>query len=92
MLQRAQGVVAYVALFASCVAGMLHLGWWLATAAACVLALISLFDTHLPYPRYSSGGTVVGSSGLLLSSLLNAGTAASAAFVLGRAISWFWGL
>ena len=38
----AQDFLAFMTIFATCVAGILHLSWWAALVGACVLALISI--------------------------------------------------
>lgn len=69
MRSRAQGVLAFATILATCTAGILHLAWWAAVAGACLLALISIYN-HPVALRASGGATTPGV--LLLSSALNA--------------------
>jgi hypothetical protein len=90
MRSRAQGILAFAAILATCVAGILQFSWWAFVASACGLALISMSNHALTYRTL--GGSE-GATGLLIfSSLLNASVTAAAALVVGRGIGWFWGV
>jgi hypothetical protein len=83
---------AFVAILAVITAGTLHVSWWAVVAGGCVLALISLSSAHGSFARYDHVGSSIGLPAVLLSTTLNAGAAATAAFLLGRFLGWFWGL
>ena len=78
-------------LLATCAAGMFHSSWWVVVISASLLALHTL--TRL---NAMTNGTEINRFGasaptFLVSMCLNGGGAAASAFVLGRAIGWFWG-
>jgi hypothetical protein len=90
MRSSAQGILAFAAILATCVAGILQFSWWAFVVGASVLALISISNHAVAYRglRASEGATGV----LLVSSLLNATVTAAAALVVGKGIGWFWGV
>lgn len=90
MRNRTQGVLAFAALLAACVAGVLHYSWWAALASGCVLALISISNHPLGY--HFLGGSQASTSVLLFSSFFNAAVISTAALAAGRAIAWAWGI
>jgi hypothetical protein len=90
MRSRAQGILAYATILATCTAGMLHLSWWAFVAGASILALISIYN-H-PVAIRALGGSETAPSALLLSSFVNAAMTSAAALVVGRAIGWIWGV
>ena len=90
MRSRAQGVLAFVAILATCVAGILQFSWWAFAAGACGLALISMSNHTLAYRTLSANESVTGV--LIFSSLLNASVTAAAALIVGRGIGWVWGV
>ena len=90
MRTRAQGVLAFLTILATCTAGILHLSWWAALAGGCVLALVSISNQPVAY-RALSGGT--SASGILhFSSLFNAFIVSAGSLAAGRAIGWAWGV
>jgi len=90
MRNRAQGILAYATILATCTAGILHLTWWAAVAGACVLALASISNHPIAYRALGGGeGTL---PVLLLSSLANAIMTSVAALIIGRVIGWMWGV
>ena len=91
-MARIRSAVGFGAILAACLAGAFHLSAWVICAAAATLVLVSLNQHHAYYGRYAGQGNLGAQSMLLLGSTLNAATAAAVVFVLGRAISWFWGL
>jgi hypothetical protein len=48
MRTRAQGLLAFTAILATCVAGIIHFSWWAAIAGGCIIALISLSNHPSP--------------------------------------------
>ena len=84
-----QGIVAFSAIFLTCVAGALHMSWWAALAGACVLVLVSICS-HSAAHR-ALGFREIAPAILYSTSALNALTIASAALVAGRVIGWVWG-
>jgi hypothetical protein len=89
MRTRAQGLLAFTAILATCVAGIIHFSWWAAIAGACVLALISLSNHPVAYRALS--GSASSSALLVFSSLFNATITSAGALLAGRLISWAWG-
>jgi hypothetical protein len=86
------GILAYLAILFTCIAGMLHTPWWAACAGASLLALLSIADPRGSHAYYARLGVPIPSAALFASTALNAGAAASTAYLLGRAIAWIWGL
>jgi hypothetical protein len=91
-MARIRSAVGFGAILAACLAGAFHLSAWMICAVAATLVLVSLKQHQSYYGRYASQGSASAQSMLLLGSTLNAATAATVAFVLGRAIGWFWGV
>jgi hypothetical protein len=90
MPSRRQGILAFLAILATCTAGILQFSWWAFVAGACVLALVSI-SNHATASR--ALGTTDGAVGVLLfSSLVNATVTSAAALVIGRGIGWVWGV
>jgi hypothetical protein len=83
---------AFLAILAVITAGTLRMSWWAVVAGGCALALISLSSAHGSFARYGPAGSSIGLAAVLLSTTLNAGVSATAAFVLGRFLGWCWGL
>jgi hypothetical protein len=90
MRTRAQGVLAFATILATCVAGILHLSWWAALASGSVLALISMSNHAVAYRALSNGAG--SSSVLLVSSLFNASLTSATALAAGRVIGWMSGV
>ena len=86
------GVLAYAAILLTCMAGILHTSWWAACAGASVLALVSMADPQGSHAYFARAGGRIAPAALFVSTALNATAAASASYVLGRTIAWFWGL
>lgn len=90
MRNRTQSVLAFTALLAACVAGVLHYSWWAAVASGCILALISI--SNHPQGYGVLGGSQASTGVLLFSSFFNAAVVSAAALAAGRAIAWVWGI
>jgi len=90
MRTRAQGLLAYTIILATCTAGILNLSWWAFAAGACALALVSISNYSLTYRTL--GGDHGTGSVLFLSSMLNAAATSAAALMVGRVIGWTWGV
>jgi hypothetical protein len=90
MRTRAQGLLAFTAILATCVAGIVHVSWWAALAGGCVLALISLSIHPMAYRALS--GSASSSALLVVSSLLNATMTSAGALLAGRMIGLAWGV
>ncbi len=91
-MARIRSAVGFAAILAASLAGAFHLTAWTICVAAATLILVSLTQHQGHYSRYAGEGNVAAQSMLLLGSTLNAATAATVAFVLGRAIGWLWGI
>jgi hypothetical protein len=90
--ERLHGALAYSTILLICFAGLLHVSWWAMCAGATLLALLSLADPQGSHAYFARVGIRVAPSALFASTALNAAAAASAAYLLGRLIAWFWGL
>lgn len=90
MRSRSQGALAFVAILATCTAGIVHFSWWAAVAGACALTLISFYNHPQAYRAVGGGEDAVGV--LLFSSFLNATLTSATALVVGRGIAWAWGV
>jgi hypothetical protein len=73
-------------------AGVFRVPWWAALAGSCLLALVSLTLHRVEYARYAQTNNTLAQSALFLSGALNATVAATAAYLLGRGVGWFWGV
>jgi hypothetical protein len=85
-------MAAFTVLLATCAAGVFQASWWVVVVCASLLALHTLARLSALTSGTGNTRTVVSASTYLASTCLNAGGAAASAFVLGRAIGWFWGL
>ena len=92
MSSHAQSVLAFIMLLATCYAGMFNASWWVVVVCASLLALHTLMRIAVLTNGTDISRTAVSASTYLASICLNAGGAAASAFVLGRAIGWFWGI
>jgi hypothetical protein len=90
MRTRAQGVLAFVTILTTCIAGILHLSWWAALAGACILVLISMSNHAVAHRALS--GSANSSSILIFSSVLSASLTSASALAAGRAIGSIWGV
>jgi hypothetical protein len=91
-MARMRSAIGFGAILAAILAGAFHLSAWTICAAAATLILVSLTQHQAHYRRYAGQGNLATQSMLLLGSTLNAATAATVAFALGRAIGWLWGV
>jgi hypothetical protein len=91
-MARIHSACGFAVILAACLAGAFYLSGWFICAATAALVLVSLKQHQMHYSRYASQGGVSAQSMLLLGSALNAATAATVAFTLGRAIGWLWGV
>jgi hypothetical protein len=89
---RMRGALGFSAILVAGLAGAFHFSPWIICAVAATLVLVSLTQHQAHYSRYAGQGNLVAQSMLLLGSTLNGATAATVAFVLGRAIGWLWGI
>ena len=92
MLKHAHMPIAFVAILATICAGMLHLSIWSIGVCASTLALISLTESVGAFARYGQPGGAISLPVISMSSALNSLTASCAAYGLGKAIGWVWGL
>jgi hypothetical protein len=90
--ERLCGGLAYAVILLTCFAGMLHASWWSACAGASLLALLSIADPHGSHAYFARSIGRIGPAALFASTTLNAAAAAATAYLLGRAIAWFWSL
>jgi hypothetical protein len=83
--------MAYLIILATTVAGVLQAAWWAAVAGACILALLFIAERR----SASSPTGYVGATDETFASIvafINGSVACSAAFLLGRATAWLWGI
>ena len=92
MSERVQNLLPMAALSIAGVAGLFHGTWVFAVVAGCALVTISLLRRQYAAHIYPSHHRELPDATIMAASLLNAAAAASAAFVLGRATAWVWGL
>jgi len=85
-------MLAYLIILSTTVAGMMQAPWWAAVAGACVLALLGIAERR----GVSTAPTVFDHAAeepiASVAALVNGSAAASAAFLLGRATGWLWGI
>jgi hypothetical protein len=91
-MNRLQLITAYLALLATCSAGIFHLGLWSVFAGACSLALVSLLTPRATAASEIQGWNGIGEPILAASSILNGAAVASAAYIFGYCARWAWGL
>lgn len=83
-------MLAYLIILSIAVAGMMQAHWWSAVAGGCLLALLTLMERGNMAASPSSLQGDVSTAGAF--ALGNAAAAATAAFAVGRASAWLWGL
>jgi hypothetical protein len=91
-MTQARSALGFGVILAACLGGAFDLSAWTIVVATAALLLISLTHHQPHYARYSGQGNVSAQSMLLLGSALNAATASTVAFAVGRAIAWLWGI
>src|SRR5262249_38383784 len=82
ILKGRTNLLAYLVILLITFAGMMQVHWSAAVAGGCILVLLPLVETS----------TGVRESDARRLALINGASAASAAFVLGRATGWLWGI
>lgn len=92
MLKHAHMPIAFVAILATILAGILQLNIWSIGVCASTLGLISLTASVGAFARYGQPGGAITLPVVFISTALNSSAASSAAYGLGRAIGWVWGL
>ena len=83
-------MLAYLIILSTTVAGMMQAPVWAILAGACTLALLSIVERR--WAAASPMGQEADEPFAIFASLLNGTASASAAFLLGRATAWLWGL
>ncbi len=91
-MTRLLSVSGFATILAACLGGAFGVSPWIIAAAAAALVLVSLTQHQTHYGRYAGQGNVMAQSLLVAGSTLNALTASTVAFFLGRAIAWLWGI
>ena len=84
----AQGLLAYVAIFGTLIAGIHQMSWWAAVVGGSVLTLISISNHALTYRALGAGGGDRTYTVLCFSSVLNAAAISAAAFGMGNTLAW----
>ena len=92
MSERVRNLLPMAALSVAGVAGLFHWTWVFAVVAGCALVAGSLLRRQYASHLYPMQYRDLPDATIVAASLLNAAAAASAAFVLGRATGWVWGL
>jgi len=91
-LKRQFDFFTYLVILAITMAGLMHAPWWSAAAGACILALLPFVEqTGLSLSPRGVGRSSDEPIASLVA-LMTGCAAASAAFALGRATAWLWGL
>ena len=87
-----QLLLAYLVIFAITMAGVSQAPWWSAVVGGCILALLPLVERPGAWtaPPAGIGGQLVATASM--AALINGSVAACAAFLLGRATGWLWGI
>ena len=91
-MERLQSATAYFIILGTCVAGIVRAPWWAALVGGCLMLLISLTWHREAYARYAETQDTTAQSVQLFAGVLNASAAAAAAYAMGRAIGWIWGV
>ena len=92
MSERVQNLLSMAALSIAGVAGLFHGTWVFAVVAGCALVVCSLLQRQLAPHMYPTSHRSLPYATIVLASALNASGASAAAFILGRATSWAWGI
>lgn len=92
MIKYAHIPIAFGTILATIWSGMFHLNFWSVGVCASVLALISLTTSVGAFARYSHSGGAISLPVIFISTALNSLAASGAAFGLGKAIGWAWGI
>ena len=91
MVTRAHSTLVYATLFFVSLAGLAKTSWWLACAGSAILVILSVVGRDL-----AAGRMLVSNRGsdavISIASILNGSAIASAAYLLGRAAGWLWGI
>jgi hypothetical protein len=84
-------LLAYLIIFSITVAGVSQAPWWSAAIGACILALLPFVERQGMWTA-PSGADDVHEPIASMVALINGSAAACAAFLLGRATGWLWGI
>ena len=90
MLDR-NGWIAFAAILASCIGGGFGISAWIILASASILMLLSFSRHDVVIARLGSDNATA-QAAAMLSTVMNAGLIASAAFFAGRIIGAVWAL
>lgn len=85
-------MLAYFIILFACLSGALGVSWWIACVAASLLMMHSLIA---PRPEVDGSSNIEyfeDSPYRVAAGALNSATAIAAAFAMGHAIAWFWGI
>jgi hypothetical protein len=85
-------LLAYLIILAATVAGMMQVSWLAAPVCACLLALLLALERYNASLSPSGLEDAAGEPFATMTSLANGSMAATAAFLLGRATGWLWGI
>jgi len=91
-MTRMLSTFGFVAILTACLGGTFHISAWIIAASAAALVLVALGHQQPHYGRFATQNNIAAQSILLAGSTLNAVTASTVAFFLGRAIAWLWGI
>jgi hypothetical protein len=85
-----QLLLAYLIILAITMAGVSQAPWWSAVVGGCILALLPFVER--PGTAPSAGLSNEFEATASMTALINGSVAACAAFLLGRATGWLWGI
>lgn len=85
-------MLTYLIILSITVAGMMHAPWWSAIAGACILMLLPIVERSAPSMSPTGANGVRDEPIAGMTDLINGSVAATAAFLLGRATGWLWGI
>lgn len=91
MSNRLKGIMAYIAMLVPCVGALIGAPVAVILAGASMLALLSILNHERAITLMATSG-LTSQAVLLLSSAMNATIFATAAYGLGLATKWLWGL
>jgi hypothetical protein len=85
-------MLGYFTILAAAVSGLTGVSWWAAIVAGCLLALQSIIGHQQFYHELKRAEALGVLSATAPISLVSGCLASGAAFALGRASGWLWGL
>jgi hypothetical protein len=85
-------LLTYLIILSVTMAGMMQAPWWSAVAGACILMILPIAERSAPSTSPAGVDDERDEPIATMADLINGSVAATAAFLLGRATAWLWGL